>query len=217
MSSLPRVLVLDSHPVMREGVAMLLAGAMECAVCAEGGGFPGAAGRILKERIDLVIADFSIHGQTALPFLETLGKSPGRTRCLIFSSFDELRIGYPCMRAGASGFVSKSAPTDRLVAAAKTVLEGRQYVSEMLAKMLMGKEASAVKSSVGALLSSRELEVFTMLGGGMVVSHIAIRLGISVKTVEAHRENIKNKLGCGNSSQVVAAAARWLDDTVVAI
>jgi two-component system response regulator NreC len=81
----------------------------------------------------------------------------------------------------------------------------------------MGKNKSAGKDSIGALLSSRELEVFSLIGAGMVVSQIATRLGISVKTVEAHRENIKNKLDCCNACQVVAAAARWLDETSVAI
>jgi DNA-binding NarL/FixJ family response regulator len=202
---------------MREGVVSLLSGAMKCVITAESGGYAGVAGRIHQERIDLVIADFRINGETALPFLETLGSSAVGTRCLIFSAFDELQIGYPCMRAGASGFVSKFAPLDRLVAAAKMVLGGRHYVSENLSKALMGRNESALKGSVGSMLSTRELEVFSLIGGGLVVSQIATRLGISVKTVEAHRENIKNKLGCGNASQVVAAAVRWLDETTVAI
>ena len=208
---------MDSHPVMRVGVVTLLSEVMKCEIHEESSGFRDAAARILKDRVDLVIADFRIHGETALPFLETLGKTASGTRCLIYSAFDEVQVGYSCMRAGASGFVSKSAPAKKLVTAAKTVLDGRHYVSENLAKALMGKNKSAGKDSIGALLSSRELEVFSLIGAGMVVSQIATRLGISVKTVEAHRENIKNKLGCGNASQVVAAAARWLDETSVAI
>lgn len=217
MSSYPRILVMDPHPVMRDGMVSLLSDAMKYAVSAENGGFAAAAGRIMKERVDLVIADFRIHGETALPFLETLGKTTRGTRCLIYSAFNEVQVGYPCMRAGASGFVCKSAPAESLVTAAKTVLEGRHYVSENLAKALMGNHESARHDFVGALLSSRELEVFSLIGAGIVVSQIATRLGISVKTVEAHREHIKNKLGCGNASQVVAAAVRWLDETTVVI
>ena len=92
-------------------------------------------------------------------------------------------------------------------------LGGRHYGSENLSKALMGKNESALKGSVGSLLSTRELEVFSLIGGGMVVSQIAIRLGISVKTVEAHRENIKNKLGFSSSAQVLAAAVLWADET----
>jgi DNA-binding NarL/FixJ family response regulator len=208
---------MDSHPVMRVGVVTLLSEVMKCEIHAEKGGFRDAAARILKDRVDLVIADFIIHGESALPFLETLDKTASGTRCLIYSAMDEVQVGYPCMRAGASGYISKSAPADKLVLAAKTILEGRHYVSENLSKVLMGKDDSKRKDSVGALLSSRELQVFSLIGAGMVVSQIAARLGISVKTVEAHRENIKNKLGCGNAAQVVAAAARWLDETSVTI
>lgn len=208
---------MDSHPVMRVGVVTLLSEVMKCEIHEENGGFRDATARILKDRVDLVIADFIIHGESALPFLESLEKTANGARSLIYSAMDEVQVGYPCMRAGASGYVSKSAPADKLVMAAKTVLEGRHYVSENLARLLMDKNAPSRKNSVAALLSSRELQVFSLIGAGMVVSQIATRLGISVKTVEAHRENIKNKLGCGNASQVVAAAARWLDETSVTI
>lgn len=214
VNSPPRVLVIDSHPVMRDGVALLLSGALTCEVSVEDGNFAAATGRILEQRIDLVITDFRIHGEVVLTFLESLETPPNDTRCLIFSAFDELQVGYPCMRAGAFGFVSKASPTETLVEAVKTVLNGRHYVSGTLAKTLMGKNQSALKCSVGGLLSFRELEVFSMIADGMVVSQIASRLGISVKTVESHRENIKNKLGCNNATQVVAAAVRWLHETV---
>ena len=208
---------MDSQPLMRDGLALVISRALLCEVYVEEGDFTSATARVLEKRIDLVISDFRIHGETGLKFLETIARSEGATRCLIFSAFDELQIGYACMRAGASGFVSKSSHTDKLVAAVKTVLEGRHYVSEVLAKALMGKNEVALKGSIGALLTSRGLEVFSLIAAGMVVSQIALRLGISVKTVEAHRENIKNKLGCDNASQVVAAAVRWLDSASVAI
>jgi DNA-binding NarL/FixJ family response regulator len=166
---------------------------------------------------DLVISEFRILGDTVLTFLDKLKKSSSKPRCLIFSGGDETQIGYPCILAGASGFVSKAEPVDKIVEAAGTVLDGRQYISESLARLLMRHQGSETKPSAGIHLSRRELEVFSMIGAGMKVSKIAERMGISVKTVEAHRENIKNKLGFNNSSQVFAAAVRWADETSVEI
>ena len=96
------------------------------------------------------------------------------------------------------------------------MLNGRQYLSKPLARLLT-QQQTRKQPAAGIHLSRRELEIFSMLGTGMTVSQIGNRLAISVKTVETHRENIKNKLGCNNAAQVVAAAARWLDETSVAI
>jgi len=165
---------------------------------------------------DLVVSDFRISGETVLTFLDRLRAVPGNMRCLVYSGADEMQVGYPCIRAGASGFVSKSAPVERVVEAAKTVLDGRQYVSQPLSRILMNHRNRHQPAS-GPQLSHRELEIFSLLGTGMSVSEIAKRLGISVKTVETHRENIKNKLGCTSAAQVMVAAARWLDEASVSI
>lgn len=218
----PRIIVLDSHPVMREGLAWFLSSTLGAAVNAVPGGFEDGLRCIEASPHELVIADFQVNGGTVLSFLERLGKLRGAPRCLIFSAHDEMQVGYPCIRAGASGFVGKDAPLETLGEAVAVVLKGRPYISGKLAKALMNGTARAETDKKDACspvgqLSERELEVFTMIGGGMKVAQIAARLGLSKKTVEAHRDHIKNKLGCGNSSQVLAAAVRWLDASNVAI
>ena len=211
-----RILVIDAHPIIRDGLANLLAPSLKSNSFTGCGGFAEAWNMIKRSSFDLVVSDFRILGETVISLLQQMDKSPSKSPCLIYSGGDELQVGYPCMRAGAAGFVSKKAPVQHVVKAAEPVLDGRQYVSSSLARLLMNQQDSQ-QPTAGTHLSRREMEVFSMIGSGMVVSQIAKRLGISVKTVETHRENIKNKLGCTNASQVVAAAVRWLDETSVSI
>lgn len=213
----PRILVIDPHPVVRRGMVSALAPAFEDTKITGSGNFPDALGYIETHRIDLVVSDFRIDGDTALSFLEKLGGTQSRTRCLIFSALDEIQIGYPCLRAGASGFIGKSSPIAQIVEAARTVLDGRHYVSDRLAKALMNGHGSQPSSSPGTHLTPRELQIFSLIGESHSVSTIAAKLGLSVKTVEAHRENIKNKLGHPTAAHLAAAAVRWLDDSSVAI
>jgi DNA-binding NarL/FixJ family response regulator len=215
-SSAPRILVIDPHPVVRRGVVSILTPAYENTKIIGCGNFTDALQYLGKQHIDLVVSDFRIDGDTALSFLEKLPSAKPGTRCLIFSALDEVQIGYPCIRAGASGFVSKTSPIPDLVEAVRTVLLGRHYVSERLAKALMNGNGSQ-PSSPGTYLTPRELQIFSLIGVSLSVSSIAAKLGLSVKTVEAHRENIKNKLGHPTAAHLAAAAVRWLDDTSVVI
>lgn len=213
----PRILVIDPQPVLREGVTSVLSAALRGSDIAGSGDFTDALNRVGSQSFDLVVSDFRIQGDTALSFLPQLGIAAHGTRCLILTALDEIQVGYPCMRAGASGFIRKSSPIDDLVDAARTIMAGRQYLSERLAKALMDSGGPDARSHAGSRLTPRELQVFSLTGEGLSVSLIAIRLGVSVKTVEAHREHIKNKLGYQNAAQLAAAAVRWLDDTSVAI
>lgn len=181
------------------------------------GRFPDAFAAAELHAIDLIITDFRIRGETALSFLEKLGVAKIQTRCLIFSALDEIEVGYPCIRAGASGFVGKSSPVANMVEAARSILTGRPYVSDRLANALMGKSGTIASTSPGAHLTPRELQIFSLIGEGLSVSMIAKKLGLSVKTIEAHREHIKNKLGYPTAANLAAAAVRWLDDSSVAI
>lgn len=216
LATSPCILIVDSHPMIRDGLEIFLRPTLKSSVIVGSGGFADALQQIEQHHFDLVISDFQIRGDTVLGFLEVLKKRSSKSHCLVFSAGDEMQVGYPSMRAGASGFVSKAEPMDHVIEAAGTVLKGRHYVSESLARLLMRQGGPVATTHAGVNLSRRELEVFSLIGAGFVVSQVAIRLGISVKTVEAHRENIKNKLGCSNASQVVVAAARWLDETTLA-
>lgn len=174
--------------------------------------FADAIDHIRAHPVDLVVTDFRCNGDTALTFLPVLRHASPQTLCLILSAQDEIQIGYPCVRAGASGFVKKSVPVSVIVDAVRMVLAGNHYISAQLSKALMDRRLPEMASSPGTRLSATELRVFTMFGECMTVSGIAEKLGVSVKTVESHREHIKNKLGLQTASMVTAAAVRWLED-----
>lgn len=216
-SSTPRILVIDPHPITREGVVAVLAASLAGSKVTGRQNIPETLAFIDGNPLDLIITDFRVQGDTALSLLKMLkGRNPG-PRCLILSASDEIQVGYPCVRAGAAGFVGKSSSVTHIVAAVRSVLDGRPYVSHHLAKKLMEAHGSNAHPSAGSHLTTRELQVFALIGEGMAVSTIAAKLGLSVKTVEAHREHIKTKLGHRNASQLAAAAVRWLDDTSVTI
>lgn len=216
-SSPPRILVIDPHPVTRDGIVAVLIQALVGTVIIGAGTFPEAITLLANHLIDLVVTDFRVQGETALPFLKHLATFHPETRCLILSASDELQVGYPCVRAGACGFVAKSSPVATVADAARTVLASRHYCSERLSNALMENHRADCEATAGTHLTSRELQIFSFIGQGMPVSAIAVQLGLSVRTVEAHRDHIKNKLGHQSASQVTAAAVRWLDDNSVNI
>jgi DNA-binding NarL/FixJ family response regulator len=213
----PRILFIEPHPFSREGNIAVLSRTLADAVVTGASCLPEAIQLVENAPIDLVVTDFLVLGDTALSLLKALKKRNSATRCLILSASDEIQIGYLCMRAGASGFVRKSAPVPQILEAIRLVLSGHNYLSERLSRVLLDANGSEAQSSLGSQLTTRELQIFSHIGEGMTVAMIAAKLGVSVKTVESHRENIKNKLGLHSSVLVAAAAVRWLDDTSVRI
>lgn len=217
MPKAPRVLVIDAHPIVREGIVRVLATAFEVITASGSDSFPDALSRIQQNRIDLVVSDFRVQGQLAISFLKDLHAVDHKPRSLILSDLDEIQAGCSCAKAGASGFVRKSASVADVLDAVRLVLAGSSYFSERLSRALMTQPARGMNASNGMHLTARELQVFSLIGEGLTVSGIAARLGVSVKTIEAHRENIKNKLGLQSAAHVSAAAVRWLDDTAPSI
>jgi DNA-binding NarL/FixJ family response regulator len=143
----PRILIVDSHPIIRDGLENLLKPALKNPQIVGCAGFPDALRQLERSPFDLVISDYRIMDDTVLALLEILGKASCKTRCLVFAAGDEKQVGYPCMLAGASGFVSKAEPAERVVEAAEIILKGRQYVSDSLSRLLIKHRGAAKKRS----------------------------------------------------------------------
>ena len=209
----PQFLLIDPHPVLRRGLVSILTDAFPNARTTGAENFTDAHSHLVLRPVDLVIAEFRIDGETIVPLLEKSAASGSSARILIHTDLDELLVGVPSVRAGASGVLSKRSPIPHLLEAVRALLAGRSFLSESLAHALANGSNPPNGLAPVSSLSPRELEIFSLIGQCLTVSQIATRLGLAVKTVEAHREHIKNKLTLQSASQVTAAAVRWADHT----
>lgn len=206
-----RIVIIDDHALVREGIVALLAEMMPDVPVTSLDRIPSA--QVLQAvSASLVICDYRVGDDHALSLLQMLSTHPAPPPVLIISMLPENEVGPACILAGAKGFVSKSAPSSDFLIAVRMLLAGNTYLSTQLAHALLNGDdnKSGGPPSPSRQLSRRELQIFSALGEGLPVSAVAVRLGISVKTVEAHRENIKNKLSLGSAAEVVITAARWL-------
>jgi two-component system, NarL family, invasion response regulator UvrY len=203
-----RITIIDDHVFVRQGIETLLKSVFPEAVLTSFDRIP-ASHFITEMKADLIVCDYRVGNDHALTLLHAVSGNPTPPPVLVISMLEEANIAPSCITAGASGFVSKSAPSDDFISAVKTLLAGRIYLSTHATKAALTNPESA-PCSITRQLSLRELQIFSVLGEGLSVSIIASRLGISVKTVESHRENIKNKLNLHTASEVVIAASKWL-------
>jgi DNA-binding NarL/FixJ family response regulator len=208
------VAVAEDHPVMREGLAALLAGE---------GGFTvlGSAGsardtRTLVERTapQVLVMDLMLAEDDGLALLKDLAALAPALRLVVFSLHPEDIYAERCLRAGAHGYVMKREPVATLFRAIRDVAAGGFAVSPRVAAAVFGALNGHARKAAGAesQLTDRELQVFRLVGLALPTRTIAEKLGVSVKTVEAHRENIKNKLGLDSAAALTARAAHWLQE-----
>lgn len=203
-----RITIIDDHVFVRQGIETLIVRIFPEALVTGFDRIPDAA-TIATLEADLIVCDYRVGDDHALTLLRIVSGNPSPPPVLVISMLGESQIAPACIAAGAGGFVSKAAPSEEFIAAVKMLLAGRTYFSAEATKAVFTNPESA-RLSISQQLSHRELQIFSVLGEGVAVGVIARRLGISVKTVESHRENIKNKLNLHTASEVVIAASKWL-------
>ena len=207
-----RILIVDDHAVVREGLRSLIQAEKDFIVCGEAEDGPKALELIAREKPDAVIADLGLQGMSGLDLIKNIKTRRPQLPILVISMLDESIYAERALRAGARGYLMKKESADHVGNALRRVLNGKIYVSEALGNKMMDQAAFG-KPPAGSpidALSNRELEVFQLIGKGYKAGQIAEELNLGVKTVESYREQIKVKFNLEHSSDLTRYAIEWV-------
>jgi len=211
-----RVLLVDDHPIVRQGLANLIDQEDDLQVSNQASDVQSALESIAKDRPDVALVDISLGDRSGLELIKDIRARDPELPVLVLSMHDEGFYAERALRAGAKGYVMKQEATEKVMTAIRKVLAGEVYVSEAMSARLLGqfvssKGGTAVsEESPIKRLSDRELEIFTMIGRGLGTREIAGKLFLSVKTVEAHREHIKEKLKLRSGTELMRHAVQYV-------
>lgn len=192
-----KVLIVDDHPITREGMSEIINREKDIAVCCEAGNIQEAMQTLSDCRPDIAIVDLTLEKSNGLRLLENISYSYQGLPVLVYSMHDEALYAERCFKAGARGYIMKQEPSRKFLSALRTVLNGEVYVSDRLSEKLLNKLIDRKKDHPASsieLLGNRELEVYQLVGQGLKKRDIAENLNISLKTVENHIEHIKKKM-----------------------
>jgi DNA-binding NarL/FixJ family response regulator len=210
---MPRILIVDDHPLVRAGLAQLIGDCPDLEVCAEAADMSEALKQIDSTNPDLAIIDLSLAGGSGLDLIEHIKSRNRNILMLVASMHDEMLYAERVLAAGARGYINKQEAQESIIRAIRQVLSGKVYLSEaMTDRMLSGMvDAGPEKRDIDSL-SNRELQVFELIGQGVPSSQIANQLNLSIKTIETHQAHIKRKLGLGSAHELNQRAIRWTMD-----
>ena len=207
-----RVFVVDDHPIVRQGLALLINRESDLAVCGEAEDAQSAIQTVAAVKPDIMVVDISLNGPDGLDLLKDVRMRFPELPVLILSMHDESIYAERALRAGAQGYIMKQEATEKVLVALRRILGHEIYVSERIANRMLqryiGSPAADRPSSV-ADLTDRELEVFRLIGEGHSTRQIAEELHISVKTVESYQAHIKEKLSLRTARELVQHAIQW--------
>lgn len=210
-----RILIVDDHAVLREGLMAQINREADLVVCGEAENVGAAIEAVEKLNPDLVLADITLPGRNGLELIRDLRALRPGLPVLVLSMHDASLFAERVLRAGGRGYVSKQQSGQRLIEAIRHVLNGQIYLSDEVSTRLLGSFTGKAERprtlSPVELLTDRELEVFTFIGQAKETREISQRLGMSAKTVEAHRASIKRKLKLKTGPELTRHAVLWVE------
>ena len=204
-----RVLLIDDHAIVRQGLAELINDQPDLVVCGEADSPPEALKVIAETQPDVAIVDISLKSGDGIELCRQVHEQWPNVALLVLSMHDEGLYAERALRAGAMGYVMKQEPQETVMTAIRRILKGETHLSEpMTAKLLRSFTGKRDSADVPPLerLSDRELQVFRLIGQGRSVKDIADELFLSPKTVETHKEHIKRKLNLDSSNDLLRYA-----------
>ncbi len=210
-----RILIVDDHPMMRQGLAQLVNNEPDLAVCCEVENAYQALAAIDKDRPNLVLADITLPDKSGIELIKDIQALHPGLAVLVISMHDESLYTERVLRAGGRGYIMKQEGGKKLMEAIRQVLSGQIYVSEKMSARILesfsGRRFPGADKSPVENLTDREFEVFQLIGQGKGTRQIAEKLHLSVKTVEVHRVNIKTKLKLKSATELIRFAVRWVE------
>jgi len=204
-----RIVLVDDHPILRQGLARLINHEPDLLVCGEAESAPEAITLLEQAAPDLAVVDVTLSGMDGIELIKELKTKLPALPVLVLSMHAETLYAERALRAGAKGYLTKQEAPETILVAIRRILTGGIYVSDQVAEKVLhslsagknGRDSAPIER-----LSDRELQVFQMIGQGMTVREIAERLFLSAKTVEAHRERMKEKLSLKSSAELLRYA-----------
>ncbi len=204
------ILIVDDHPMMRQGLRTMIAGEPDLAICGEAENAYQAMELLQTLKPDLVLLDITLPGKSGLELIKDIKVMYPALPMLILSMHDESLYAERVLRAGAGGYITKQQRPEALISAIRQVLAGRTYVSEEVSEKILKHVSGrpAATSSPLEVLTDREFEIFQLIGEGEGTAQIAKQLHLSPKTVAVHYANIRRKLKLATYADLIRFAVR---------
>ena len=210
-SSPARILIVDDHPLVREGLAMRIGLHADLEICGEAESEDEAIEKVKEVCPNVVLVDISLKSGHGLDLIKRIKSFNPAIKMLVVSGFQESLYAERALRAGALGYLNKQESNEKLIEAIRTVLAGKRFLSPEISRRLIEHALSGqdVEKTPIESLTDRELEIFRMIGEGLTTSSIANRLFLSTHTIDTHRENIKRKLSVKTAAELSRTAVQW--------
>jgi DNA-binding NarL/FixJ family response regulator len=205
-------MLVDDHPLVRRGLAEVISREPDLETCGEAGDVAEALAEVDRTKPDIVVVDLTLKTGHGIELLERLKTRQPDLKTLVSSMHDENLFAERVLRAGARGYITKLEPPEALIRAIRQVLRGELYLSPRMTSRVLNRVVvgSSTQDDPVLGLSNREVEVYEMIGQGLTVQQMATRLHLSPKTIETHREKIKQKLNVKSSAELNRRAVQWV-------
>lgn len=214
-----KVFLVDDHPIVRQGLTLLINQERDLTVCGEAEEMHSALQSIDNTKPDIVVLDISLNGPDGLDLLKHLRSRHPKLPVLMLSMHDESIYAERTLRAGANGYIMKQEATEKVLIALRRILSNEIYVSDRIANNMLRhyvRGDQGAQSSPVTDLSDRQLEIFRLIGQGHTTRQIANELHLSVKTVESYQAHIKEKLSLHSARELIQHAIRWTANDKIA-
>jgi DNA-binding NarL/FixJ family response regulator len=204
------VLIVDDHPLVREGLAARISAQADLEVCGQASDIDQALSLVATMRPAIMIVDLALKHENGLDLIKRVKASAAGPKILVVSAYEEAFFAERALRAGAQGYINKQELPGSIIEAIRTLLRGELYLSAEMTQRLAGQALSGKLASRGVEgLSDRELQIFQLIGRGRSTRSIAEQLHLSIHTIETHREKIRIKLKLRNGTELLQQAVQW--------